>query len=163
MTLKNINSEIFNLIKTKGSIHYSELYNLIKASQKDIDSARLSLTIDYGLICKGQTLKLTEKGLKHKSFDLYFKSLTSLSKYQKIYLTFFICFGILGISSTFIFSPSNKEFDSLKNDFRQLEYHFDSINEVHKKNKTPKIKLTNDTLQTKSLIDLNSGKDLKNE
>src|SRR5690606_6206261 len=61
----------------------------------------------YGLRNKSGWFKLTDKGkrlkLSKKSFINFEKSLRSkpLDLYQKIYLPFFICFGLLGLYKTF--------------------------------------------------------------
>ena len=84
-----------------------------------------------------------------------------IPRYQKIYLTFFIFFGILGLYQTFFPSVSKSDFQTLENDFHKTKNRLDSLIQENKKNITPRIELLNDTSQTKNYHDLNIGTDLK--
>lgn len=100
--------------------------------------------------------ELTERGkrlkLSNKSFINFKKSLKSkpLDLYQKIYLTFFICFGLLGLYKTFFPSVSKSDFQNLKTDFDSLNTRFDSI---VKSTSKPTLEQLIDTSQTKNPSD----------
>ena|SRR5690606_4506964 len=105
---------------------------------------------------KSGWFKLTDKGkrlkLSKKSFINFEKSLKSkpLDLYQKIYLTFFICFGLLGLYKTFFPSVSKSDFHNLKTDFDSLNTRFDSIVKLTSK---PTLEQLNDTSETKTPSD----------
>ena len=103
---------------------------------------------------------LSEIGIeaKKKGGHLRFqKSLnkSSLTRYQKIYIPFFIIFGLIGSYKIILPSVSKSEYENLKSDFEILELKYDSI--VKLTSKTP-LKKLNDTLQTKSLKDLKTDR-----
>lgn len=98
-------------------------------------------------------LKLTDKGIdlkdSKKGYLEYVKSIkkTPLTLYQKIYLTFFICFGLFGVYKVVQPTVSVSEFDKLKNDFDSLKTEFDSNKKLNSKST---LELSNDTLRTKN-------------
>ncbi|MFS4484381.1 hypothetical protein ACKGJY_15285 [Hyunsoonleella sp. 2307UL5-6] len=108
------------------------------------------------------TYRLTEKGIKAKDLGGHLKYKKSVNKtpltlYQKIYLPIFILFGLLSVYNRFFPAVSKSEFQNLKTEFQNTNYRFDSLIDENTKKTSAKIKLLNDTLQTK-----NSG-DLKND
>ena len=107
---------------------------------------------------KGEWLsyKLTEKGIKAKELGGHLKyqksnKKTPLNTYQKIYLPFFIIFGLLGIYKVFQPSVSVSEFQKLEQNFDSLKLRFDSI---AIKSSKPTLKQLSDTLRTKNYHDL---------
>jgi hypothetical protein len=111
--------------------------------------------------------KLTPKGIDlkefGKGFNAFEKKLKSkpLDLYQKIYLPFFILFGLFGIYK--VFQPSvsvsdfqklNTDFGILKSDFDSLTVRFDSLILENVKKTPPKTELPNDTSQTKNYTGL---------
>lgn len=101
--------------------------------------------------------ELTDKGIELKDFkkgyEKFIKKSKSqpLTKYQIIYLTFFICFGLFGVFKVFQPTVSISEFNKLKADFDSLKTDFDSND---KSNSKSILELSNDTLQTKTLTNL---------
>ena len=71
----------------------------------------------------------------------------NLTKYQKIYLPFFILFGLVGIYKTLLPTVSASEHQSLQSDYKNLKHKFDSINKLNLKPKDKKLK---DTLSSKN-------------
>ncbi len=136
----------------------------IKSETKDeiVFSTRLSSEIKdfsefhgYFEYFKNENCKLTEKGLKAKEKGGYLKYKASLNKtpftlYQKIYLAFFICFGLFGFYKVVQPTISVSEFEKRKDDFNSLKIEIDSNKKLSLK---PTLKLSNDTLQTKNSND----------
>lgn len=101
--------------------------------------------------------ELTDKGIELKDFkkgyEKFIKKSKSqpLTKYQIIYLTFFICFGLFGVYKVFQPTVSVSEFNKLKTDFDSLKTDFESYNKLNSKSTS---ELSNDTLETKTLTNL---------
>jgi len=90
-----------------------------------------SLEKDFGLIerCGRLAFRLTDKGWKFTTFDKYDKEIkkTPLNSYQKIYLPFFILFGLFGIYKIIQPTVPINDFEKLENNFNSLNSKFDSI------------------------------------
>ncbi len=104
-------------------------------------------------------LRLTDKGIKAKEVGGHFKYEKHLKKsplntYQKIYLSFFVIFGLFGIYKVFQPTVDISDFQKLKTDFEALNSRFDSIVKLTSKSIMQK---SNDTLQAKNSDDLNKN------
>jgi len=97
----------------------------------------------------GQVL-LTEIGkdiIKKGGWDKYQNDLKTnkLTRYQLIYLSFFILFGLFGVYKVFQPSVSVSDFENLKSDFDSLNSRLYSIEKMKVK---PRILRSNDTLKS---------------
>mgnify|MGYP005862073357 CR=1 FL=1 len=95
---------------------------------------------------------LTEIGkdiIKKDGWDNYQNDLKKhkLTKYQLIYLSFFILFGLFGVYKVFQPSVSVSDFENLKSDFDSLNSRLYSIEKMKLK---PGILQLNDTLKSKN-------------
>ena len=101
--------------------------------------------------------ELTDKGIELRDFkqgyEKFIKKSKSqpLTRYQIIYLTFFICFGLFGVYKVFQPTVSVSEFNKLKTDFDTLKIKFDNNNKMYSKSNS---EILNDTIQTKNQTNL---------
>ena len=155
--LKSTDISRFNAFTTLSDI--LDFDNKNEDEKKDIFSLsdsvqRIGVTYKYfeQLEYEINIFRLTKEGIRAKEKGGHLKYQEFLNKnpftlYQKIYLTFFICFGLFGVYKVLQPTVSVSEFDKLKNDFDSLKTEFDSNKRLNSK---PTLKLSNDTLQTKN-------------
>ena len=99
--------------------------------------------------------RLTEKGIKarelggHFQYEKHLKK-SPLTTYQKIYLSFFIVFGLLGVYKVFQPTVPLSDFEKLRTDFNSLNEKFQSIEKI---TSTPISQQINDTLKTKKMVE----------
>lgn len=167
-TLHQINCKIFDIVKDKELILYSELPKMVNVNQDLVLQSIGKLKNDYGLIgVISQKLSLSEKGLKHKSFESYLKSLKkdpiSTHRKRQLILTILsiltaIIFGILNYLSNKRADSLASEKSVLTDDYNLLKSDFvrykDSV--IKQNIKTVKTTLRNepDISQTKNPNDL---------
>lgn len=159
-TLYQTNCEIFDIVNENELILYSDLPKIDGANRELVLQSISKLSKDHGLISvKNQKLSLSEKGLKHESFESYLKSLKKepIPRYQKIYLPLFIIFGFSAMILGILNHLSNKEVDFQKEKYNLLESDFvrykDSVNEQNTKTVKSTSELLNDTSQTNNYPD----------
>ncbi|WP_434035726.1 hypothetical protein [Formosa sp. 4Alg 33] len=149
---KNLEYKVLKRLSANDNGEYVDITNLFKnqtESHRVLKQMRESGHIDYFTRNGEKQMAL----IKYKGL-LYMESLRpNLSLYQKIYLSLFIIFGVLGLLSGFVLSPSNSEFQTLKNDFLDLKNQLSPLNETNKSYNTTIKKSQNDTLQTKNYHD----------
>ncbi len=114
-----------------------------------------SLKNDFGLIerMENGSFRLNDKGWKFTTFDKLEEDSkkTPLNLYQKIYLPFFIIFGLLGIYKVFQPTVPVSDFQELSRDFDFLNVELDSVKKQIEL--LPKQNL-NDSLQPKNYPDV---------
>ena len=138
----------FNNSSEKDKLWYNNLHDAVLNFAKAHKYIK-SIEDGFFVYC------LSEKGIKAKELGGHLKYQKFIKKnpltlYQKIYLTFFICFGLFGIYKIVQPTVSVSEFDKLKNDFDSLKTEFDSNKKLNSK---PTLELSNDTLRTKNQTD----------
>lgn len=157
MTLKEINSKIFEIVKDKESILYSELPKLVGVDLDLVLPAINKLNKEYRLISVNkQILSLSKEGEKYKTFELYLKSLKkeTLNWYliTPIILTIiFGCSTIYFLKKTFDLKENQSDV-IIENYFlkSQIVSYKDSIVELKNKIIEHKENTLLDTLQTKN-------------
>ncbi|WP_323028569.1 hypothetical protein [Gelidibacter japonicus] len=150
---------VWNILKTESTD-----FDFDNATEDDkhlmLDESRkvadLGITYGYFIKISHAEFRLTDKGIKAKELGGHLKyqksaKKTPLNTYQKIYLPFFILFGLLGIYKVFQPTVPVSDFHKLKTDFDTLNSRFDSI---VKSTSKPTLELLNDTSQTKNFRDL---------
>jgi len=169
-TLHQTNCEIFEIVKNKELILYSELPKMLGVDQDLVLQSIGKLKNDHGLISvKSQKLSLTEKGLKQKTFESYLESLKKepIPRYQKIYLPLFILFGFSAMILGILNYNSNRKNDVLKSQVNSLtnksRIYKDSVGLLKSKIELYKKQSIIDTSQTKNSTYSNTDKDLKTE
>lgn len=150
---------VWNVLKTE-----SAEFDFDNATEKDkhlmLDESRkvVDLGITYGYFIKisSAEFRLKDKGIKAKELGGHskykrFSKKTPLNTYQKIYLPFFILFGLLGIYKVFQPTVPVSNFEKLKSDFDIINSRFDSIVKSTSKSTLEKL---NSKSQTTILGDL---------
>ena len=171
-TLHQTNCEIFDIVKEKELILYSDL-RIIGANSELILQSISKLSKDHGLISvKSQKLSLSEKGLKHKSFELYMESLDKkpVDKYKiaTIIISLFALYlGYLNYDLKRNDKSTNERVSELKIENDSLKnsnvIYKDSVAELKEQLKLLQIKASANIVNAKNLTDLKAEKDLKNE